>query len=207
MRFDILWRAGVVGAMAAGLCACFGGAAPLVTAANAETPIPGGVVTEYFNCASDAGRLVGCTGYQSRGTARLTVNDGVYTVHPDPNPALAAIFPGGQVQDMSFMLGKIGDGLYAVQLPFDPSGQPSKGPQYVYELARQDGDTLYLYEFSCEQNGDLAYVRAGALIRISDALLVPTCEPASLAGLGKVFTDRLANGAQPDEKFEVAPPK
>jgi hypothetical protein len=206
MRSVILWRAGAVVAMAVGLGACFGGA-PLITAANAATPVPGGVVTEYFNCASEAGRLVGCTGYQSRGTARLTMKDGVYTVHPDPNPALAGIFPGGQVQDMSFMLGKIGDGLYAVQLPFDQSGQPGNGRQYVYELVRLEGDTLYLYEFSCEQNGDMAYVRSGALTRISDALLVPTCEPASLDGLGKVFADRLANGAAPDEKFEVAPAK
>jgi hypothetical protein len=108
---------------------------------------------------------------------------------------------------MSFMLGKIGDGLYALQLPFGQTGQASSGAQYVYELARLEGDTLYLYEFSCEQNGDVAYVRSGALTRISDVLMVPTCEPASLDGLGKVFSDRLANGAPPDEKFEVAPAK
>lgn len=200
-----IWRAtaGVAASLALG--DCFASQAPLVTTSNVDSPLAAGVVTEYFNCATDAGKLVGCTGYQSRGTAKLTVKDGLYTIHPDPNPALAAIFPGGQVKDMSFRLGKIGADLYALQLPFgDDDGPRGAAPNYIYELIRLQGQTAYLYEFSCEQNGDMAYVRSGDLAKISDALFVPTCETASLEGLGKVFADRLANGAPPDEKFEVA---
>jgi hypothetical protein len=148
---------------------------------------------------------VGCTGYQSRGAAKLTVKDGLYTIHPDPNPALAGLFPGGQVKDLSFRLGKVGDDLYVLQLPLGDGGAPADAtPQYLYELVRLQGQTAYLYEFDCEKNGDQAYVRSGDLARIGDSLLIPTCEPASLEGLGKVFADRLANGAPPDEKFEVA---
>jgi hypothetical protein len=201
-----IWRATAGTAAVLTLSGCFASQAPLVTASNADTPLAAGVVTEYFNCATEAGKLVGCTGYQSRGTAKLTVKDRLYTVHPDPNPALAGLFPGGQVKDISFRLGKVGADLYVLQLPFsDAPPADATTPQYVYELIRLQGQTAYLYEFSCEQNGDMAYVRSGDLAKISGALFVPTCETASLEGLGKVFADRLANGAPPDEKFEVAP--
>jgi hypothetical protein len=202
---NVFWRGSVIAAVALGLSSCFASLQPLITASNAATPLSAGVVTEYFNCDSDAGRLVGCTGYQSRSTAKLSVKDGVYTVHPDPNPALAKVFPGGQVNDLSFRLGRVSGDLYVLQLPFGDTDASSTSPQFVYELARLQGQTLFLYEFSCEQNGDKTYVRSGDLAKISDVLMVPTCEASSLDGLGKVFADRVANGAGPDEKFVVAP--
>ena len=205
MRFRWLWRGPVVAATLC-LAGCFASRAPLIAPADADTPIADGVsLTEFINCDGEAGSLLGCHGYQKRGAgAKLTLKDGVYTLHPEPDPALASVFPGGQVKDVVFMLKKVGPDLYVMQLPFADTG-PKVGPQYVYELMRVDGGAVYLYELNCEQNGDQAYVRSGALAKISDALLVPTCEPASLDGLGKVFADRIANGARPDEKFEIGP--
>src|SRR5579872_6237145 len=91
------------------LAGCFASRGPLVTAATADTPIASGArITEYFNCDTPAGKLVGCSGYQSRGGATLTLKGGVYTLHPDPNPALAALFPGGRAKDMTFLLKRAG---------------------------------------------------------------------------------------------------
>jgi hypothetical protein len=207
MRLNMVRRS--VGLAAAVLLAgCFASKAPLVTPAAADAPIANGVaLTESVNCAGDAGKLLSCSGYQARGTAKLFLKDGVYTFRPDPNAALASLFPGGVLKDVPFTLKSVGPGLFVMQLTFADEAPPDSGVQYLYELMRLDGQTAYLYEFSCEQNGDQAYVRSGALEKISQALYVPTCEPASLEGLGKVFTDRLANGAVPDEKLDIARPK
>lgn len=209
MRPRFQARAGA--ALAAALClsGCFASRAPLITSANADTPIAdGSTLTEYFNCASEAGKLVGCSGYQFRSTAKVTLKDGVYTAHPDPTPALAAQFPGGVIKDVSFMLKKVGPEDYVLQLPLSDSAPTDPvGVQYLYELIRLQDGAAYIFELSCAENGDTAYVRSGALARISDALFVPTCEPASVDGLGKVFADRVANGVPPDEKYEIGPPK
>ena len=72
-------------------------------------------------------------------------------------------------------------------------------------MVRITGQTAYVYVVMCEQNGDQAYVKSGALTRISIQMLVPTCEASSLDGLAAVFRDRIANGAVPDQKLEVEP--
>jgi hypothetical protein len=188
------------------LAGCFASQQPLIAAATADTPFADGVrVADYANCAGALGGLTGCTGYKRDTTATLNLRDGEYVVHPDPTSNPLANLPAVKsAGDMRFSVKGVGGGLYVMQLPLgaDTGGSSLR---YAYALLRVTGDTAYFYLFSCEKNGDMAYVKSGALKAISAELLVPTCEADSLAGLGQVFRDRLANGAVPDWKLEILP--
>ncbi len=189
------------------LAGCFASREPLITAGMADTPFADGSrVVEFTNCAGASGTLIGCTGYKRDTAATLSLRDGEYVVHPDAASNALANLPGMKSagQDTRFFVKSIGGDLYVVELPLGDDAAAS-GPNYAYDLIRVAGDTAYFYAFSCEQNGDQAYVKSRALKGISSDLLVPTCEAASLAGLGVVFRDRIANGAVPDWKFEIQP--
>lgn len=188
------------------LAGCFASRGSLITAATADTPFADGVrVVDYTNCAGALGALTGCTGYKRDTTATLNLGDGEYVVHPDTTNNPLANMPALKgAGDMRFFVKGVGDDLYVMQMPLG-SDTGGSSLRYAYALLRVTGDTAYFYLFSCEQNGDAAYVKSGALKAISAELLVPTCEADSLAGLGQVFRDRIANGAVPDWKLEIQP--
>jgi hypothetical protein len=185
------------------LSACFSSEQPLITAESADTPLPSGVkIADFTNCAGAAGQLMGCQGYRATGSEVLLLDGKTYVIRPDPHSAPPALPAGIVSQDMRVLLKHADGELYIAQLPFDNKAAGSS--RYLYEAVRIHDRTAYIYNLLCEQNGDQAYVRSGALREISTALYMPTCEAASLSGLAKIFADRIANGAQPDRKFELS---
>jgi len=187
------------------LSGCFVSRQPLITPDTADRPFADGAkVTDFVNCDSPGGSLLDCKGYKASGTGTLTLDHGAYVVQPDPasNP-----FAGtqGPAQDLRVLLKNVGGDLYVAQLPWG-DGTAGDDDRYLYAMVRITGKTAYLYVVLCEQNGDQAYVKSGALSGISTKELAPACEANTLAGLATVFRDRLANGAIPDQKLEVQPP-
>jgi len=185
------------------LSGCFAGRQPLISADKADVPFADGAkFVSFTNCASQGGQLLGCKGYKRNGSGTLSLDNGAYTVHPDPGtvpvvPGLPAAGP-----DMTILIKNVGGELFVAQLPLtDDTLGPSI--KYIYEMLRITGHTAYVYAVLCEQNGDQAYVKSGALASISTELMLPTCEANSLAGLAKIFKDRLDNGAVPDQKLEI----
>jgi hypothetical protein len=201
------WRVAAVLGGALCLSGCFASKAALITPETADTPFgQAAKVTVYVNCASEGGSLLGCTGYKASGGGTLKLDHGAYIVEPDPasNPFANMAGAQGPAQDMHVMLKNVGGDLYVAQIPWG-DGTASDEDHDIYEMVRITGQTAYIYVVLCEQNGDQAYVKSGALTRISIQMLVPTCEADSLDGLATVFRDRIANGAIPDQKFEVQP--
>ncbi len=180
---------------------CFMSQQPLIAVGTGDAPFSdGGHFTEYLNCASQAGQLLGCSGYQAKGSGIFTLKDHVYRLRPDPGtPGLPPEAPAAG-DDMPVSLKHVVDDLYVAQVPLGPASTDSMG-NYLYEIVRIQGATAYYYLILCEQNGDQKYVASGLLKGISTQLL-PICQVDNLDNLGKIFKERIANGAVPDSKIE-----
>lgn len=201
---------GVIAILGLGLASCFSANEPLITAGASDHPLtPGAKFTEAVNCASVA---LGCDsqiGYRPIGGGSVEMEDGHYVLHYDPNSNVAFSLPAAQGKNkVSVLFKSIGQDLYIAQLDGGPQ-EPVKGqdaPQrYLYELVRMQGSDLYIYNYTCEENGDLAYVKSGQLKAITSVLGVAICEPSNLDGLAAVFRARLTNGAPPSERLQLKP--
>jgi hypothetical protein len=189
-----------VGPLALVLSGCFASNAPLIAPADADHPFADGAAyVDYANCAKSP--LLGCAGYKKTEWGTMRLQDGAYVLRPDPasNPALS--LPAAQAsKPVPVLFKKIGEGLYLAQATMDDSGE---GLGYAYGVLKVEGAVAFAYNFQCEENGDKRYVQSGELDSISTELIAPTCKARSVAGLAKVFADRLQSGAEPDAKYEV----
>jgi len=185
---------------------CFMGGKPLITTKTADYPFKDGVhFAEETNCAS-TGQLV-CNKnekYHQVSTGTLHIKNKTYVLAPDPNSTFAMAGAGGG-SDAAVLIKSVGDGYYVVQMDSGAAPGGDTGPgadmRYLYEFMKLDGKTAYAYSFTCEQNGDARYVKAGKLASIASVMGMPACHPNSLANLAAVFRDRVANGAVPSERI------
>lgn len=200
-RTPSLACAGLAVGLSLMLTGCFATDHPLIDAATADAPFADGTrLAEYSNCGgSPVAELLACKGYIKSGVDRLNVKDGVTSLLPlsVTIPALNPQMPGGD-QPLDLLFKRVGPDLFAVQLK-----APGDDGHWMYAMMRHGGASFYVYLLQCEQNGDARYVRSGALNQITNLMLQPTCEPASLEGLGRIMADRLANDPAPDKRFDV----
>jgi len=198
------WQFAALAAVAIGLSGCFASQQPLIAGEQAEFPFAdGATVVEQANCDAPGAKILGCTGYRRLGSETLALEDGDYVLHPTPGDAPA---PAGDLNagpPPHIRLKAIGDGLYIAQMGAPDPASPTGATRYIYELVRVTGTAAFVYLMDCEANGDQAYVKSGALAAINDDLMGPNCAPASIAGLGQVFRDRLANGKVPDKRLDI----
>ena len=183
------------------LSGCFASQKPLIAAASADRPFrDGATFTEYVNCATAV--LLGCTGYSAKGSGSLSIKNGAYVPKPDPGDdtaaKMAAQSGGG---DAPVLLKAMGDDLFLLQVSMDGEASASMPDKYIYQLVQIKGSTAYVYLMTCEENGDKRFVKSGQLTAITDAMMMATCEADDAQNLVKVFRDRLANGAVPNEKL------
>ena len=191
------------------LSGCFTSKTAMITAAVADTPFPDGATfTEFGNCATVTLLQGACTGYKAQGTGSVSLKQSVYTFNPDPGDDTAAVAAaqGGGGADMTALVKRIGDGLYVVQLPLGAPTSDASIPldNYFYAFLRLEGKAAYVYIFTCEESGDRRYVRSGHLAAVTKSLFGASCEVGDVRKLAKIFRDRVANGAQPDKKFEFS---
>ncbi|HLZ82472.1 MAG TPA: hypothetical protein VKQ54_02825 [Caulobacteraceae bacterium] len=191
------------GAIALGLAlsGCFASQKPLVATNATDRPFADGAsFTEYVNCATAP--LLGCSGYSAKGTGSLGIKNGAYVGNPDPGDDMAAKMAAqGGGGDSPFVLKALGGDLYLLQLSM-AGGDANMPDKYIYELVQIKGSAAFVYEMSCEENGDKRFVKSGLLTAITNNMMMPTCEADDAQKLAKVFRDRLENGAVPNEKFE-----
>ena len=201
---------GVIAILGLGLAGCFTANEPLITASASDHPLAAGAkFTEAVNCASVA---IGCdsqTGYRPIGAGSVEMEDGHYVLHYDPGSNIAFSLPAARGKNkVSVLFKNIGQDLYIAQLDGGPQ-ESAKGqdtPQrYLYELVRKQRGDLYTYNYMCEENGDLNYVKSGQLKAITSMFGVAICQPSTLDGLAAVFRARLANGAPPSERLQLRP--
>lgn len=190
------------------LAGCFTSPQPLISPAMADHPLARtGHFTESINCAA-AGQLV-CdakTGFKQIAAGVISTPGGRYQLSydKDSNPVLSLTAAQNAPPPM-LMFKSIGDDLYVAQVDTaqtDPAMADAL-PRYLYSLVRIKDGAAFIYKYSCEENGDLRFVRSGQLGGIVSPIGVPMCQAKSIAGLAAVFRDRLANGLPPDEKIEV----
>ena len=189
---------------------CFASEQPLISDQTADTPFADGThFAEFTNCdANGAGQLLSCTGYKQTGTDTVQVKNGISRFHADTGASVTMnqVLPGSAQQQFDVRFKQIGLNLFVIQMPLEGLGTANNhDPRWTYAIMRRDGNSAYLYVAQCEQNGDAAYVRSGLLTGIVEYLFQPTCEPASLNGLARIFADRIANGQVPDRRFDITP--
>jgi len=187
------------------LSACFGGDEPLVKAGDAVTPLAEGArFTGSIDCDGPMGKMF-CSDGKSSKAMTVHLKNGSYSFQDD-TPDTSASGPMG---DQPFILGKVGEDLYVMQTtPSAKSGNmmPFK---YIYMFMRIRGGALEMYNFSCERFGDSRYVKTGDLAKVSDMSgmgVMAICQPSTLVGLGRVFSDRLSLGATPLMTFKPRAP-
>lgn len=187
------------------LSGCFMSHKPLIASNTADFPFADGShFIEETNCAGPAQIVCGSDqGYhQTASSGTMHITNGHYVVTPDPGSTFAASAGGGDSDPMLLLKG-VGGGLYLAQMDMGSDGKsgPPGGGRYVYELLDVQGKDAYVYSFTCEQNGDAHYVKAGQLASITSTMGVPICNANSLANLAAIFRERIANGAQPSERM------
>jgi hypothetical protein len=200
-----LWAA----ALAFGLAGCFASKAPLIQPANADYPLARAAhFTESINCAaSDLPAALACeskAGYRQIAAGEIAVQDGRYLLvyDKDSNPVFA--LPAAKDAKPPALLFKaIGADGYIAEVDIGVQPGVEEMPRYFYTLVRATGPSVLIYKYTCEENGDLRYVKGGQLAAIESPIGVPICQTTSLAGLATIFRERLANGAPPDEKLEL----
>ena len=197
----------------AGLCAClllsgcFMSAKPLITARTADLPFADGShFVEETNCAGPAQIVCGTDkGYhKTASSGTMHIEHGHYVMKSDPGSSFAAAAgAGGGNADPAVMLKGVGGGLYIVQMDMgaDPRSRMPDTGRYLYELLDVKGKDAYVYSFTCEQNGDQHYVKAGELASVTSAMGMPICNARDLSGLAAVFRERVAGGEQPSERM------
>jgi hypothetical protein len=187
------------------LSGCFATDHPLIDPASADTPFVDGVhLAELTNCDSGiAGQLLSCKGYRQTDTDTLQVQDGTYEFRgtSSADAMISRVAPGSK-GPVRLTFKQIGPELFVIQMP-----APGDGKHWIYAMMRRDGNSAYVYFLQCEQNGDATYVRSGALTAITQEMMMPTCVPASLASLGKIMADRIANGIPPDKRYDIVKDK
>ena len=188
------------------LSGCFMSAKPLITAKTADVPFADGShFVEETNCAGPAQMVCGTNkGYHttaSSGTMRI--EHGHYVMKSDPGSSFAAAAGAGGNSDPALLLKGVGGGLYIAQMDMgaDPKGGMPGGGRYLYELLDVKGKDAYVYSFTCEQNDDRHYVKAGELASVTSAMGMPICNASDLSGLAAIFRERVAGGEQPSERM------
>jgi len=194
----------VISILGLGLAGCFASDEPLITASASDHPLPAGArFSEAMNCASVD---LGCdsqSGYRTIATGSVALEDGQYVLNYDPGSNVAFLLPKG-ANKISVLFKNIGQDLYIAQLDGGAEEAGDDAPRrYLYELARMQGGDLYIYEYTCEANGDLKYVKSGQLKAITTSLGVAVCHASNLDGLAAVFRGRLTNGAPPSERLQL----
>lgn len=201
---------GLILATALVLAGCFASNDPLIAANASDHPLVAGAkFTEAVNCAT---AKLGCdsqAGYRPIASGSISIERGQYVLDYDPGSNVAFSVPTARGANGSGALFKsIGQDLYIVQLDggsFDATAGQDTPPRYFYELVRKEGDYLYIYQYGCEENGDLQYVKSGLLQSIRSSLGGAICQTSDLRGLAAVFRARLANGLPPSERLELKP--
>lgn len=197
-------------ALGLALAGCFSSKQALIQPPDADHPLAQNAhFTESINCgAADIPAALACDnkgGYRQIAAGAVTMQDGRYVLvyDKDSNPVFS--LPAAQNAKPPALLFKgVGGDSYIAQV--DIGAQPPGAedmPRYLYTLVRVTGPTVLIYKYTCEENGDLRYVKAGQLAGIVSPIGLPICQATSIAGLAAIFRERLANGAPPDETLEL----
>jgi hypothetical protein len=196
-------------ALSLALAGCFASKTPLIAPANADYPLGKAThFTESINCAGPelpaALACDGKVGYRPIAAGAITVQGGRYVLvyDKDSNPVFS--LPAAQGAKPPALLFKaIGEDRYIAEVDMGAQPGAEDMPRYFYTLVRVTGPSVLIYKYTCEENGDLRYVRAGQLAAIESPIGLPICQAKGLEGLAAIFRERLANGAPPDEKLEL----